>query len=65
MRFASVGLPRGSHGAALAGGPVAALTSSLPETPGGERKWDYRYGWIHDSTFLLIGRPPAAPARAP
>lgn len=36
------------------GGMIAAATTSLPEVPGSDKNWDYRYTWLRDSTLALM-----------
>jgi GH15 family glucan-1,4-alpha-glucosidase len=35
------------------GGIVAAHTTSIPESPGSSRTWDYRYCWLRDAYFVV------------
>jgi GH15 family glucan-1,4-alpha-glucosidase len=35
------------------GGVIAAMTTSIPEAPGTQRNWDYRYCWLRDAAFVV------------
>jgi GH15 family glucan-1,4-alpha-glucosidase len=35
------------------GAIIASMTTSIPESPGSGRTWDYRYCWLRDSYYVL------------
>ncbi|WP_067487500.1 glycoside hydrolase family 15 protein [Actinomadura hibisca] len=52
VRFSAVVLRGLMH--SESGGLIAAPTTSLPEWPGGERNWDYRYVWHRDAALMVL-----------
>lgn len=52
VRFSAVVLRGLMH--SESGALIAAPTASLPEWPGGERNWDYRYPWHRDAALVVL-----------